>query len=174
FAQRTNLLPDLPTVGHTVLDPWATSRRLPAPLPLPPSPTFYLPALVKKPQRDLTQGPILGHLIRMALPMMIGMTAHMFQNIYDGVLAGRLGIHESMAVLNYGFPFFYLIFAVLNGLSTGATSILARLLGAGEDRKASDALGQIAWINLGIVLAAGILYPLVLPWYLSTQGASPE
>src|SRR5690606_18343058 len=110
----------------------------------------------------------------MAIPMMIGMTAHMFQNIYDGVLAGRLGIHESMAVLNYGFPFFYLIFAVLNGLSTGATSILARLLGAGEDRKASDAIGQIAWINLGIVLAAGLLYPILLPWYLGAQGASPE
>jgi len=110
----------------------------------------------------------------MALPMMIGMTAHMIQNIYDGVLAGRLGIHESMAVLNYGFPFFYLIFAVLNGLSTGATSILSRLLGAGEDRRASDALGQIAWINLGIVAVAGILYPVLLPWYLSAQGASPE
>jgi putative MATE family efflux protein len=129
---------------------------------------------LKKPTKDLTQGPVLGHLLRMALPMMIGMTAHMVQNIYDGVLAGRLGIHESMAVLNYGFPFFYLIFAVLNGLSTGATSILSRLLGAGEDRRAADALGQIAWINMGIVLTAGVLYPFVLPWYLDAQGASPE
>lgn len=110
----------------------------------------------------------------MALPMMIGMTAHMFQNIYDGVLAGRLGIHESMAVLNYGFPFFYLIFAVLNGLSTGATSILSRFLGAKQEHRAADAMGQIAWINLGIVLASGVMYPFVLPWYLDTQGASPE
>jgi putative MATE family efflux protein len=110
----------------------------------------------------------------MAVPMMIGMTAHMFQNIYDGVLAGRLGIHESMAVLNYGFPFFYLIFAVLNGLSTGATSILARLLGAGEDARAANALGQIAWINLGIILLALLAYPVLLPWYLGAQSASPE
>jgi putative MATE family efflux protein len=110
----------------------------------------------------------------MAIPMMIGMTAHMFQNIYDGVLAGRLGIHESMAVLNYGFPFFYLIFAVLNGLSTGATSILSRLLGAGEDFRAANALGQIAWINLGIILTALLLYPVLLPWYLGVQSASPE
>jgi multidrug efflux pump len=110
----------------------------------------------------------------MAVPMMIGMTAHMFQNIYDGVLAGRLGMHESMAVLNYGFPFFYLIFAVLNGLSTGATSILARLLGAGEDARAGNALGQIAWINLGIIAAALLLYPLLLPWYLAAQNAPPE
>lgn len=106
--------------------------------------------------------------------MMIGMTAHMFQNIYDGVLAGRLGIHESMAVLNYGFPFFYLIFAVLNGLSTGATSILARMLGAGEDARAEGALSQVAWINLGIVFGALLLYPVLLPWYLGVQNAPPE
>lgn len=128
----------------------------------------------RRPARDLTQGPVLGHLLRMAIPMMIGMMAHMFQNIYDGVLAGRLGIHESMAVLNFGFPFFYLIFALLNGLSTGATSILSRMLGAGEDERAGHAIGQIAWINLGIILAALLLYPVLLPWYLETQQATPE
>lgn len=110
----------------------------------------------------------------MAVPMMIGMTAHMFQNIYDGVLAGRLGIHESMAVLNFGFPFFYLVFAVLNGLSTGATSILSRMLGAGEETRASHAIGQIAWINLGIIALAVALSPILLPWYLETQAAPPE
>src|SRR5690606_18486248 len=125
-------------------------------------------------QRDLTQGPVLGHLLRMAVPMMIRMTAHMFQNIYDGVLAGRLGIHESMAVLNFGFPFFYLVFAVLNGLSTGATSILSRMLGAGEDSRATSALTQVAWINLGIVFGALLLYPVLLPWYLNVQNAPPE
>ena len=45
-------------------------------------------------------------MLRMALPMMIGMTSHMFLNIIDGIYVSRLGMEESLAVLNYGFPFF--------------------------------------------------------------------
>ncbi|MDB5050509.1 MAG: Multi anti extrusion protein MatE/Na+-driven multidrug efflux pump [Fibrobacteres bacterium] len=108
----------------------------------------------------------------MALPMMIGMTSHMFLNIIDGIYVSRLGMEESLAVLNYGFPFFYLIFAVFNGLTSGTTSVMARFLGAKEKQKAENALGQLVWIALGIFLAFLVLYPFVLPAYLSAQKAS--
>ncbi len=111
-------------------------------------------------------------MLRMALPMMIGMTSHMFLNIIDGIYVSRLGMEESLAVLNYGFPFFYLIFAVFNGLTSGATSVMARLLGAKEKAKAENAMSQVVWIALGIFLLFLIAYPLVLPIYLSAQRAS--
>lgn len=108
----------------------------------------------------------------MALPMMIGMTAHMFLNIIDGIYVSRLGMEESLAVLNYGFPFFYLIFAVFNGLTSGTTSVMARLLGAQEKEKAENAMGQIVWVSMGIFAAFLILYPFLLPPYLLAQKAS--
>lgn len=111
-------------------------------------------------------------MLRMALPMMIGMTSHMFLNIMDGIYVSRLGMEESLAVLNYGFPFFYLIFAVFNGLTSGTTSVMARYLGSKENRKAENALSQIVWIGLGIFLLFVVLYPFVLPAYLSAQKAS--
>src|SRR3989338_584476 len=43
-------------------------------------------------QRDLTQGPILSHILHMSLPMMAGMTAHLLVSIVDGILVGRLGL----------------------------------------------------------------------------------
>jgi putative MATE family efflux protein len=111
-------------------------------------------------------------MLRMALPMMIGMTSHMFLNIIDGIYVSRLGMEESLAVLNYGFPFFYLIFAVFNGLTSGTTSVMARFLGAKHKEKAENALSQLVWIAMGIFAAFVVLYPFVLPAYLSAQKAS--
>ena len=123
--------------------------------------------------KDLTQGPIFPHMLKMALPMMIGMASHMLLNIVDGVYVSRLGMSESLAVLNYAFPFFYVIFAVFNGLTSGATSVLARYIGAKEKAKAENALSQIVWVGLGLFLLFMLLYPLVLPLYLSLQKAPP-
>ncbi len=85
----------------------------------------------------------------MSLPILIGMMAAMALNIIDGIYAGRLGLEASMAVLNYGFPVFYLLFAFFNGLSIGTNSVLARYIGGKHDGKAENALGQIVWISHG-------------------------
>ncbi len=106
--------------------------------------------------------------------MMIGMMAHMFLNIIDGVMVSRLGIQESLSVLNYGFPFFYLIFAVFNGLTSGSTSVMARYIGAKEQAKAENALGQLVWVAFGLFAIFLLVYPFILPAYLTMQKASPE
>lgn len=105
--------------------------------------------------------------------MLIGTSSHMLLNIIDGVYVSRLGLESSLAVLNYGFPFFYLIFAVFNGLTSGSSSVLARYLGAKEKAKAENALSQIAWVGLALFAGFLVLYPAVLPFYLSAQKASP-
>lgn len=106
--------------------------------------------------------------------MMIGMTAHMLLNIIDGIFVSRLGTAQSLAVLNYGFPFFYLIFAVFNGVTSGSSSVLARYLGAKDKPKAENTLSQILWVCLGIFVIFVAIYPIALPYYLRAQEASPE
>jgi putative MATE family efflux protein len=127
-----------------------------------------------RPKADLTQGPIFKHILRMAIPMMIGMTAHMVVNIVDGIYAGRLGTQESLAVLNFGFPFFYLFFAVLNGIGSGLTANLARTIGAQKLTEAKNTLSQTIWFCLLTFAAFLVIYPIILPAYLRYQGASPE
>jgi putative MATE family efflux protein len=123
--------------------------------------------------KDLTEGAIFPHILRMAIPMAIGTSAHMLLNIIDGIYVSRLGLEPSLAVLNYGFPFFYMIFAVFNGLTSGSSSVLARYLGAKEKARAENALSQIVWVGLGIFALFLIAYPFILPFYLSAQNASP-
>ncbi len=103
---------------------------------------------------------------------MLGMMAQMMLNIVDGIYVGRLGMESSMAVLNYGFPVFYLLFAFFNGISIGTNSMLARYIGAKQEDKAEKALGQIVWICLAIFAVAVLLYPLGMPRYLAFLKAS--
>jgi putative MATE family efflux protein len=109
----------------------------------------------------------------MALPMLIGMMSHMLLNIVDGIYVSRLGMEASLAVLNYGFPFFYLIFAVFNGLTSGTTSMLARAIGAKRIDEAENSLSQIVWVGLLIFGIFLCICPLAVPYYLDLQKASP-
>ncbi len=125
-------------------------------------------------RKDLTQGAILPHILRMSLPILIGMSAQMALNVIDGIYAGRLGMAASMAVLNYGFPVFYLLFAFFNGLSIGTNSVLARYIGAKREALAENTLGQILWVCLVIFLVAVAIYPLGMPRYLAFLKANEE
>ncbi len=110
----------------------------------------------------------------MSLPILIGMMAQMMLNIIDGIYAGHLGMEASVAILNYGFPLFYLLFAFFNGLSIGTNSVLARYLGAKKEAEAENALGQIIWICLALFALVIVVYPLAMPRYLVFLKANAE
>ncbi|HEX2613825.1 MAG TPA: MATE family efflux transporter [Fibrobacteria bacterium] len=129
---------------------------------------------MKKTPRDLTQGPVAGHILRMALPVLIGMSAQLMLSIIDGIYVGRLGRAESVAVLNYSVPVYYLLFAFFNGLSIGTSSVLSRYIGAQRGADANRTLGQIVWICLAILAVALLVYPLAIPRYLAFLKATPE
>ncbi len=124
--------------------------------------------------KDLTQGPIFSHILRMSLPIFLGMTAQLLLNIIDGIYVGRLGIDASLAVLNYGFPIYYLFFAFFNGLSIGTNSTLARYIGAKKKEVAENALSQIFWISLSVFAVVVLVYPLAIPRYFLLMKAGVE
>ncbi len=120
----------------------------------------------EKKVKDLTTGAILPHIIRMALPMILGLTAHMLLNIVDGVFVSRLGSNATRAVLNYAFPIFYIPFALFQGLSTGVSAILAQYLGAGKKEEGTNILNQMIYFSFALYVFFFLLYPLILPTYL--------
>lgn len=118
-----------------------------------------------KTHRDLTQGAIYSHMWKMALPMFLGMMAHMLLNIVDGIYVSRLGTSESLAILNYGFPLFYIPFALYNGLSSGTAAILAQLVGAKKNLEAQNSLAQSIIISFGMYIVLTISYFIFVPFY---------
>ncbi len=124
-------------------------------------------------KKDLTQGNIIPHIVRMALPMFLGLVAHMVLNIADAMYVSRLGTQASMAVLNYGFPMFYVPFALFNGLNSGSSAILAQLLGAKKVKEAEQTLAQTVLTALGVFVVLIILIPFILKFYLAGLKVDP-
>lgn len=108
--------------------------------------------------RDLTQGPVFGHLLRMLLPMSAGIIAMMLVGVVDAYWVGKLGTAQQAAV-QFVFPVSMLAMSVAIGLGSGAASVVARAAGRGDDdrtkRVATDAV-TLSLIVVTIVSALGI------------------
>jgi putative MATE family efflux protein len=75
-------------------------------------------------------------IIKLALPMMLGMSVQTLYNLVDTFWVSGLGA-DALAAVGFVFPFFFVIIALSNGLGVGAGSAISRRLGA-RDKKGAD------------------------------------
>ena len=100
-------------------------------------------------------------IIKMSVPMMIGMAAQTAYNLADAIWVSGLGA-DSLAAVGLFFPFIFLFMAISNGVGIGGSSAISRKIGAG-DKKSADKIAMQT-ISLGIVSAiatAAIFLPLL-------------
>lgn len=92
---------------------------------------------------DLAQGSISAHLMRLTVPMFLGISAMIIASMVDVVYIGWLGIDE-LAAISFTFPVVMALSSVSMGIGIGASSIIARVVGSGNPDRvrqlASDAL----------------------------------
>jgi putative MATE family efflux protein len=110
-------------------------------------------------KRSVLEGSISRHMLRLALPNMGGMLAIIIFNLTDTFFVSRLG-DDALAAMGFTFPVVMLIGAISTGISTGAGSLLARAMGAGDRAKmrriASDGI-LLSVAAVAIISAAGLL-----------------
>lgn len=80
------------------------------------------------PQFDLTQGAVHSHLIRMALPMSLGIAASMSIPIADLYFIGKLD-GEGLTAMGFITRVIFIVFSATIGLGAGVSSVLARAAG---------------------------------------------
>ena len=102
----------------------------------------------------LTRGDVGGHLRSLAIPMAIGFVAMNSYAIVDTYFVGRLGTLP-LAAMGFTYPVAFAMISVGLGVGIATTSILARLLGAGE-RKTVQRITTHALL-LGAVLGMILL-----------------
>lgn len=109
--------------------------------------------------RDLTQGPVFGHILRLVVPMSFGIVAMMLVGVVDAYWVGRLGTAQQAAV-QFVFPISMLVMSVAIGLGAGAVSVVARAAGRGDAsrtrRVATDAV-SLSFLIVGLVSILGVL-----------------
>ncbi|PIN70795.1 MATE family efflux transporter [Candidatus Woesearchaeota archaeon CG11_big_fil_rev_8_21_14_0_20_43_8] len=86
---------------------------------------------------DLLNGSVHKQLLKLAWPVILGMFMGTLYNLVDTIWLGRLNAY-AVAAVSVVFPVFFIFIAIGNGVGIGATSFIARYIGAkrpGDARK---------------------------------------
>ncbi len=90
---------------------------------------------MESPKAKLTEGPVGRHLVKMTVPMLLGISTMMAQGLIDAWFLGKVG-DRALAAFSFGFPILMIITSVAIGLSAGTSSVVARAIGAEDYRRA--------------------------------------
>ncbi len=111
------------------------------------------------------EGPILGSLLTLAIPIVLGNLLQSAYTLIDAFWVGRLG-REAVAAVSVSFPMMFLMFALGAGFSIAGSTLIAQYVGSRNqpmvNRVAAQTMLLVAGISLllglgGYALAPGIL-----------------
>ena len=108
-------------------------------------------------ERDLTTGPLLSKVLAFSGPLILTGILQLLYNAADIVVVGNYAGPKAMAAVGSTASLINLLVNVFMGLSVGASVIVARHWGAGEQRKVSDAVHTAITVALISGFAVGAL-----------------
>jgi putative MATE family efflux protein len=103
-----------------------------------------------KSSEDLTAGPVGRHLLRLTVPMFLGISSMILASMIDTVYIGWIGTQQ-LAAVSFSFPVVMGLSSVSMGLGVGATSLMSRALGSGN-RARAYVLGTHTLLLVAIVV----------------------
>jgi len=111
---------------------------------------------------DLIRDDIRPTLVKMTLPMMVGIVSLMLFNLADIYFVSQLGT-EPMAALAFTFPVTFSVISLAIGFGIGTSAILAKLIGAGRQSEAA----LLATDNLMMTLILVLVVSIIAHWFMS-------
>ncbi|MEA1964830.1 MAG: MATE family efflux transporter [Candidatus Aerophobetes bacterium] len=97
-------------------------------------------------------------ILRLSVPMMIGMFVQTIYNIADGIWVAGLGA-DQLAAVGLFFPFFIIIIALGAGVGIGGGSAISRRIGERNKKDADNT--AIHTILIGIIIGLAMSLPLL-------------
>ncbi|WP_373032425.1 MATE family efflux transporter [Sulfurovum sp.] len=118
---------------------------------------------------DLTQGIIKQHIVKLAVPAVVGYFFHTMFNVTDTFFAGLIST-QALAALSLSASVFFMVLAIGIGMSEAVTSLVGNALGEKDIPKAQHiALNAIAFgVLLSLVLS--VLGVLSVPYLVEALG----
>jgi len=109
-------------------------------------------------------------IIRISIPMIIGMSAQMIYNLVDAIWVSGLGA-DALAAVGFFFPFLFLLMALSTGIGIGGSSAISRKIGEGNKRDADSV--AIHSIIMGFIVSfiIGAPFAIFSPQIFSGMGA---
>lgn len=122
--------------------------------------------------KDLTKGSERKLIFQFALPMLLGNIFQQLYNIADSIIVGNFIGKEALAAVGASFPVIFTMIALLIGIASGSTIVIAQYFGAGDYktvRKMIDTLfiflffAAILVSFIGVTFTEDILRIIQLP-----------
>ena len=118
--------------------------------------------------------PIPKAVARMAIPTVLSMLVVVLYNMVDTFFVGQTGDANQVAAVSVATPVFLILMAFGNMFGIGGSSMISRLLGAGENERAKQVsafccYGALIW---GVLMV--VVFLAAMPVILSVIGTSPN
>ena len=97
-------------------------------------------------------------ILKISMPMIIGMLAQTFYNIVDGIWVAGLGA-DALAAIGLFFPVFMIIMALAGGIGVGGSSAISRRIGQRNKRAADNTADHT--IMLGVIISLALSLPFL-------------
>ncbi len=126
-----------------------------------------------KNKAKLTKGPIGKTLTKLTIPMTFGLLGMIAFNLVDTFFVGKLGINQ-LAALSYTFPVILVVTSIALGLGFGASAVISRAIGEGDNHKVKRLTTDSLLLAFLIVLFFVIIGLLTIKPLFRNLGATPE
>ena len=126
---------------------------------------------------DMTEGPIVRHMVNFAIPVLLGNLFQQFYNTFDSIVVGRFAGKEALAAVASSGNLIFMMNAFFIGLTMGAGVIISRWFGGKDDERLEAAIHtDVAFGCLcGVLLTViGMLFtPQILRWMRTPENVLP-
>ena len=122
-------------------------------------------------EMDMCNGPILGKMLRFAIPLMCSSMLQMLFNAADIIVVGRYGKETSLAAVGSNASLINLLTNLFIGLSVGANVLVARNYGAKKSQDVKDTVHTSMTLSMicGVIISfIGIIMARQLLVWMNT------
>ncbi len=126
----------------------------------------------------MTEGTVWKRIVRFAIPVFIGQLFQQMYNTVDSLIVGKMIGTSALAAVTATGSIIYLIVGFFMGFSMGAGVVIARDIGAGDERAVSRsvhttvAMGLVATVIMTVL--GMLLTPVILGWMGTPDDVFPE
>ena len=127
----------------------------------------------KSSPHNLIEEPIQQSLIRMTMPMIIGMIMLFTFSLVDTWFISFLGT-ESLTAISFTFPVTFTVMSMAIGLGIGASAVVASYLGASQSDKAKESATVINYISFSMACLIVLLCWSLMDPIFDIMGATED
>jgi putative MATE family efflux protein len=107
--------------------------------------------IIKASNTDMTEGAIGRKILQFAIPLFIGNLFQQLYNTADSLIVGNFIGHQGLAAISATSNLIFLLVGFMNGLSMGASVVIARQFGAKQHKEMSKTIHTL--IAFGLIMS---------------------